>query len=40
MDVVDSYIQKLNIEGLEKKIFHPEGMNPLICYKFEPESYD
>lgn len=32
MEVVDSYIQKLEIKGLRREIFHPEGKNPLIVY--------
>jgi acetylornithine deacetylase/succinyl-diaminopimelate desuccinylase-like protein len=32
MKCVDDYINKLEIEGITKQIFHPEGMNPLIVY--------
>lgn len=36
MEVVDKFINLLNIEGLERKVFHPEGSNPLVVYKIEP----
>lgn len=36
MEVVDRYINMLNIEGLERKVFQPEGSNPLVVYKVEP----
>ena len=36
IDLVDSYIQKLEIVGLERKIFKPEGMLPLIVYVVQP----
>lgn len=32
MEVVDKYIQKLEIKGITRHVFHPEGMNPLIVY--------
>ena len=32
VELVDNYIQKLEIVGLERRIFHPEGMLPLIVY--------
>jgi acetylornithine deacetylase/succinyl-diaminopimelate desuccinylase-like protein len=32
MELVDNYINKLDIQGLHKKIFQPEGMSPLIVY--------
>jgi acetylornithine deacetylase/succinyl-diaminopimelate desuccinylase-like protein len=32
IELVDSYIQKLEIVGIERKIFRPEGMLPLIVY--------
>lgn len=35
MEVVDKYIQKLEIKGLTRHVFHPEGMNPLIVYVVE-----
>jgi acetylornithine deacetylase/succinyl-diaminopimelate desuccinylase-like protein len=36
MEVVDKYIQKLEIQGLTRHVFHPEGKNPLIVYVVEP----
>lgn len=36
MEVVDRYINLLNIRGLERRVFHPEGSNPLVVYKIEP----
>lgn len=36
IDLVDSYIQKLEIVGLERKIFKPEGMLPLVVYVVQP----
>jgi acetylornithine deacetylase/succinyl-diaminopimelate desuccinylase-like protein len=35
MDCVDDYINQLEIKGLSKKIFQPEGSNPLIVYVVE-----
>ena len=35
MECVDNYINKLEIKGLSKQIFHKDGM-PLICYVVEP----
>lgn len=35
MVLVDDYINKLNIKGMTKKIFQPEGMTPLIVYVVE-----
>lgn len=35
--LVDDYVKRLDIKGLERKIFHPEDSNPLIVYKVEPE---
>lgn len=32
MELVDNYINKLEIKGIEKKIFQPPGMTPLIVY--------
>lgn len=31
-------MQKLSIAGLERKIFKPEGSNPLVVYKVEGNS--
>lgn len=36
MACVDDWINKLEIEHLQKEIFHPEGANPLIVYKYDP----
>jgi len=36
IELVDSYIQKLEIVGIERKIFRPEGMLPLIVYVVKP----
>jgi len=33
--LVDDYINKLDIKGLSKKTFQPEGMTPLIVYVVE-----
>lgn len=38
IELVDKYVQKLEIKGLERRIFHPEDSNPLIVYKVEPEN--
>lgn len=38
IDLVDQYINKLDIKGIERKIFHPEDSNPLVVYKVEPEN--
>lgn len=35
MEVVDDYINKLELKGISKKIFQPEGMTPLIVYVVE-----
>lgn len=35
MQCVDDYINKLNVKGVTKKIFQPEGMTPLIVYIIE-----
>lgn len=35
MKCVDDYINKLDIKGITKTEFHPEGMNPLIVYVVE-----
>ena len=36
MEVVDKYINELNVEGIHRHVFHPEGTNPLIVYVVEP----
>lgn len=36
MELVDTYVQELQIEGLSKKVFQPEGSVPLIVYVIEP----
>ena len=36
MKCVDDYVNELQIEGLSKKIFAPEGKSPLIVYVVEP----
>jgi len=36
MECVDAYINKLEIKGLTRKVYQPEGMNPLITYVIEP----
>ena len=36
MDLVDSYINKLGINGLSKKVYRSETGLPLICYVVEP----
>ena len=33
IDLVDTYVSKLDIKGIERKIFKPEGTNPLVVYK-------
>ena len=35
MACVDDYINELKIDHLERKVFQPEGSNPLIVYKYE-----
>ena len=35
MQLVDDYINKLEIKGLSRQVFHPEGKNPLIVYVIE-----
>jgi len=35
MKCVDGYINKLDVKGITKTEFHPEGMNPLIVYVVE-----
>lgn len=36
MEVVDNYINKLEISGIHRHVFHPEGVNPLIVYVVDP----
>jgi acetylornithine deacetylase/succinyl-diaminopimelate desuccinylase-like protein len=36
MEVVDKYINELNIKGISREVFHPEGSNPLIVYVVQP----
>ena len=36
MELVDNYINQLQIEGLSKKVFQPEGSCPLVVYVVEP----
>lgn len=36
MEVVDKYIQELNVQGLNRHVFHPEGSNPLVVYVVDP----
>lgn len=36
MEVVDNYIKKLEITGITRHVFHPEGSNPLIVYVVDP----
>ena len=36
MELVDTYVNQLEIAGLTKKIFQPEGSCPLIVYVVEP----
>jgi acetylornithine deacetylase/succinyl-diaminopimelate desuccinylase-like protein len=39
MVCVDEYINKLEIKGMSKKIFQPEGMTPLIVYVVEKSDH-
>ncbi|CDW83647.1 peptidase m20 [Stylonychia lemnae] len=32
MECVDNYINKLDVQGLKRHVFHPEGSNPLVVY--------
>ena len=32
MECVDNYIKKLDIQSLNRHVFHPEGSNPLVVY--------
>jgi len=36
MELVDGYVNQLQIVGLSKKVFQPEGSVPLIVYVIEP----
>ena len=36
MTCVDEYVNKLELKGISKKIFQPEGSAPLIVYVIEP----
>lgn len=36
MEVVDKYINQLEIKGIHRHVFHPEGTNPLIVYVVDP----
>ena len=36
MELVDNYINELNIKGISKKVFQPEGSVPMIVYVVEP----
>lgn len=36
MELVDDYVNKLEIEGITKHVFAPEGKSPLIVYVVEP----
>jgi hypothetical protein len=38
IDLVDGYINQLNIQGLKRTIFKPEGIDPLIVYVVEPST--
>ena len=38
MDLVDSYVKKLEIKGIERKVFKPKGMNPLVVYAIAPSA--
>ena len=40
MDLVDNYINQLNIEGIKKTIFRPENTVPLIVYTVESNQKD
>jgi len=35
MELVDNYINKLEIKGMHKKVFQPEGMTPMAVYIVE-----
>jgi hypothetical protein len=35
--LVDDYVKKLEIKGLERKIFQTASFIPLVVYKVEPE---
>lgn len=36
MEVVDKYITELDVQGIKRHVFHPEGSNPLVVYVVEP----
>ena len=36
IQLVDDYINKLEIKGLSRKVFQPEGKTPLVVYVVEP----
>ena len=35
IDVIDQYIRKLDIKGLSRHIYQPEGVNPMVVYVVE-----
>ena len=37
MELVDGYVNKLELEGISKEIFQPEGSAPLVVYVIEPK---
>ena len=39
MKVVDDYVEKLQIENLERRVFQPDSATPLIVYRLVPEHY-
>ena len=36
MKCVDEYVKKLQLKGINKKIFQPKGSTPLVVYTIEP----
>eukprot|EP00347_Sterkiella_histriomuscorum_P022893 403336761 len=36
IEIVDKYITELDVKGIQRQIFHPEGTNPLVVYVIEP----
>jgi acetylornithine deacetylase/succinyl-diaminopimelate desuccinylase-like protein len=40
MKLVDDYVNKLEIVGLHRKVFQPEGMPPLIVYVVDGQGCD
>jgi acetylornithine deacetylase/succinyl-diaminopimelate desuccinylase-like protein len=36
MELVDQYINQLELQGMSKQVFQPEGSCPLIVYVVEP----